>query len=145
MNVSISSSHDAKTSSSQPQAMPVGLANTGTTGKKRKSEPQVGASTPTQNAEQAPPPPKKKMKASVKPSQPSGPATVTAMERNHGAPSKTKGMDSAKKHPTGDESDHASVGANPAHPAKKAKVDKSAALTRVPIRRSGKIILNFWS
>lgn len=140
-------------------------ANTETTGKKRKSEPQVDVltqdaeqaplppkkktkasvepSTPTQDAEQGPLPSKKKTKASVEPSQPS--ATTTAMERNNrGAPSKTKGMDnSAKKRPTGDESDDASVDANLAHPAKKAKVDKLAASTRVPIRRSGKIILNF--
>jgi hypothetical protein len=121
----------------------MGLANTGTTDKKRKSEPQVGVSTPTQDAEQAPPPPKKKMKASVEPSQPS--ATTTATERNnHGAPLKTKRMDnSAKKRPTSDESDDASINANLAHPAKKAKVDKLAALARMPIRRSGKISLNF--
>jgi hypothetical protein len=93
-------------------------------------------------AEQTPLPPKKKMKTSVKPSQPS--ATTTAVERNNrGAPSNTKRMDNgAKKRPTGDESD-ASVDANPAHPAKKAKVDKPVALTKAPIRRSGKIILNF--
>jgi hypothetical protein len=81
------------------------------------------------------------MKASVEPSQPS--ATTTATERNHGAPSKTKRTDNnAKKRPTGDESDDASVNANLAHPAKKAKVNKLAALTGQPIRRSGKIILN---
>jgi len=45
----------------------------------------------------------------------------------------------AKKRPTSYESDDASVSANLAHPAKKAKVDELAALTRVPIRRSGKI------
>ena len=118
------------------------LTNTGNVGKKRKSEPQVGVSTPTQDADKAPPPPKKKMKASVEPSQPS--ASIAATERNHGALSKTKRMDnSAKKRPTGDESDDASVSANLGHPAKKAKVDKLEALTRVPIRCSGKIILNF--
>lgn len=121
----------------------MGLANTGTTGKKRKNDPQVGVSTQTQHAEQAQPPPKKKIRATVEPSQPS--VTTTATERNnHGAPSKTKRMDnSAKKRPTGDESDDASVNANRAHPAKKAKVDKPAALTRAPIRRSGKTIMNF--
>ena len=97
------------------------------TGKKRKSEPQVGISTPTQDAKQIPLPPKKKIKASVKPSQPY--STTTAMERNnHGVPS-----NGAKKRLTADESDDASV---KAHPAKKAKVNK--------LCRSGKIILNFW-
>jgi len=93
-----------------------------------------------QEAEQAPPPPKKKKKASVEPSQSS--STTTATERNHSAPSKTKRMEmdnGAKKRPTSYESDDASVSANLAHPAKKAKVDELAALTRVPIRRSGKI------
>jgi hypothetical protein len=100
--------------------------NVSVTGKKRKSEPQVGVSTPTQDAKQTPPPPKKKIKASVAPSQPY--STTTAMERNkHGAPSHN-----AKKRPTADESDDASVNA---HPVKKAKVEK--------LRRSGKIILNF--
>jgi hypothetical protein len=47
----------------------------------------------------------------------------------------------AKKRPTSYVSDDASVSANLAHPAKKAKVDEVAAVTRVPIRRSGKIIL----
>ena len=116
----------------------MGLAETEITGNKRKSEPQIDVSTPTQEAEQVPPPPKKKKKASVEPSQPS--ATTTAMERNHGALSKTKVMDSsAKRRPAGDESEDASISANLAHPAKRAKVDKVAALTRVPIRRSGKI------
>ena len=145
-NVSVSG--NATTSSSQPQAM--GLANAGTTqaGKKRKSEPQED-STPTQNVEQAllppkkkikasiepsPPPPKKKMKASIETSKPS--ATTTATARNHDAPSKTKVLEkSAKKRPTSDESDDASVNANLAHPVKKAKVDKQTA---APIRRSGK-------
>jgi hypothetical protein len=129
-NVSISG--NAKTNFSQPRA--TGLADTGTTGKKRKNEPQVGVSTPIQEAEQAPPPPKKKKKASVEPPQPS------ATERNH----KSKRMEldnGAKKRPsTSYESDDASVSANLAHPAKKAKVDELAALTRVPIRRSGKIV-----
>ena len=141
MNVSVSG--NAKTGSSQPQAM--GLANTGTTGKKRKSEPQVSVSTLTQDAEEVPLPPKKKTKASVEPSQQS--ATTTATERNsHDAPSKTQRMDnSAKKRHTGDESNDASVDDNLAHPAKKAKVGKMAALTREPqaLRRSGKIILSF--
>ena len=44
----------------------------------------------------------------------------------------------AKKRPTSDESDDASANASLAHPAKKAKVNKPTALTRVPIRRSGK-------
>lgn len=123
----------------------MGLTNTGDIGKKRKSEPQilpVGDSTPTQDAEQAsaPPPPKKKKKASVESSQP----VTTTMKRNHGAPSKTKGIsNSAKKRPTVDEYDEPSVTANLAHPAKKAKVEKGAALNRVPIRRSGKIFLTF--
>jgi hypothetical protein len=47
----------------------------------------------------------------------------------------------ARKRHTSYESDNASVSANLTHPAKKAKVDELAALTRVPIRRSGKIIL----
>ena len=120
----------------------MGLTNTETSGKKRKSEPQIGVSTPIQDAEQAPPLPKKKMKASIKSSQPS--AATTASERNHDAQSKTKRINnSAKKCPTGDESDGASVSANLAHPAKKAKVDELTALTRVQIRRSGKTILNF--
>jgi len=135
MNVSVSG--NAKTSSNQHLAM--GLVNTGTIGKKRKNKPQVDVSTPAQDAEQAPPPPKK---ASVEPSRPS--ATTTTMERNHGAPSKTKRMDNgAKKHPTNDDSDDASVSANLVHPAKKAKVEKLAAPNRVPIHRSGKIFLNF--
>jgi len=144
-------SGNTKTSSSQPQSM--SLANAETAGKKRKSEPQVGANTPTHDEEQVPPPPKKKKKNSaaagaVKPSQPSG--TTTDMERNHSAPSKTKGMNkSAKKRPTADESNDTSVGANLAHPAKKAKVDnlepdsEPEASTAAPIRRSGKITLNF--
>jgi hypothetical protein len=142
-------SGNTKTSSSQLRA--TGLANTETSGKKRKSgEPRVGASVSTlaQDAEQpeALPPPKKKMKASVEPSKPSARTATTAVtERNHGASesSKTKKMDSAKKRPTGDESDDASVIANLAHPAKKSKVDKPADLTRAPIRRSGKSNLNF--
>jgi hypothetical protein len=122
----------------------MGLANTETISKKRKSGPQVGVSTliqDAQDAEHAPPPPKKKVKASVEPSQPS--TTTAARKRNNrGASSKTKRMDiSAKKRPTGDESDDASVNANLAHPAKKAKVDEPEVLTRVPIRRSGKINL----
>jgi hypothetical protein len=140
-------SGNTKTNSSQPQSM--GLANAGTAGKKRKSEPQAGhgANTPTHDEEQAPPPPKKKTKTSdaavaVKPSQPSG--TTTDTERNHSAPSKTKGMNkSAKKRPTVDESNDTSVDANLAHPAKKAKVDHLGASTAPPIRRSGKITLNF--
>ena len=133
-NVSVSG--NAKTSFSQPRA--TGLADTGTTGKKRKIEPQVGVSTPIQEAEQAPPPPKKKKKASVEPPKPS--ATTTATEMNH----KSKRMEldnGAKKRPTSYGSDDASVSAGLTHPAKKAKVDEQAALTRVPIRRSGKIIL----
>lgn len=131
-NVSVSG--NAKTDSSQTRAND--LANTLTTGKKRASK---RVSTPTQDAEQTPLPPKKKMKASVEPSQPS--ATTTAMERNHGAPSKSKRTDnSAKKRPAGDESNDASISAHLAHPTKKNKVDKQEAL---PIRRSGKTILNF--
>jgi hypothetical protein len=38
----------------------MGLANAETAGKKRKSEPQVVANTPTHDDEQAPPPIKKK-------------------------------------------------------------------------------------
>jgi hypothetical protein len=140
----VSVSVNAKMSSTQA----IGPANTRITGKKHKSEPvpQLGALTPTQDAEQAPaPPPKKKMKASVEPSQPS--STTTATERNHGILSKTKKTDdhSATKCPIHDEfdSDGVSVGANPAHPAKKAKVNKFSALTGlgvpVPIHCSGKI------
>ena len=81
-NVSVSG--NAKTDSSQTRAND--LANTLTTGKKRASK---RVSTPTQDAEQTPLPPKKKMKASAEPSQPS--ATTTAMERNHGALSNQKG------------------------------------------------------
>jgi hypothetical protein len=117
----LSVSGNKKTSTSHPQA--TGLANTGTTGRKRKSEPQV--------TEQAPPPPKKKMKASVDPSQPSATATATKRNRdNHAAPSKMKSMDnSGKRRPY----DDATV--NTAHPAKKAKV--------APIRRTGKIVSDF--
>jgi hypothetical protein len=50
---------------------------------------------------------------------------------------------SAKKRPTVDESNDTSVGANLAHPAKKAKVNHLGASTAAPIRRSGKITLNF--
>lgn len=128
--------------SGNAKTIATGLANTGTS-EKRKIEPQ-GVSTPIQEAEQAPPPPKKKKKASVETPQPS--ATTAATERNHSAPSKTKGMEmdnGAKKRPTSYESDNASASANLAHPAKKAKVDEPAALTGVPIRRSGKIIYNF--
>jgi hypothetical protein len=50
---------------------------------------------------------------------------------------------SAKKRPTVDESNDTSVDANLAHPAKKAKVDHLGASTAPPIRRSGKITLNF--
>ena len=93
------------------------------------------------------------MKASVKPSPGQPSATTATTEGNHhdGAPPKMKGMDntsSAKKRPqaTSNESDDPSVIASLARPAKKAKVqvDKPAALNRVPvpIRRSGKIILN---
>ena len=86
------------------------------------------------------------MKASVEPSKPSATTAVTERNKlNHGASSKTKRMDSAKKRPTStsDESDDASVIANLAHPAKKSKVDKPADLTRAPIRRSGKTNLYF--
>ena len=138
-NVSESVSGNAKLGSSQPQAM--GLTTGSTAGKKHKSKPQVGVSTPTQDSEQDPLlPPKKKMKASVETFQPS--ATTTAKERNnHGTLSNMKRMDNhAKKCPTSDESDDASINANPAYPAKKAKVDKPAALTKAPsIRRTGKI------
>ena len=120
----------------------MGLVNTGTAGKKRKSEPQVGVSTPTQDAEQTLPPLKKKMKANIErlePSQPTAMTTVTAMERNNqGVLSNKKRMNNgAKKHPTGVESDEASDNANPAFPAKKTKVNPP------PIRRTGKIILMF--
>lgn len=140
-NVSVSG--NAKTSSSQPRDMLVGLANTGATGKKRKSEPQVSISTPTRDTVQALLlPPKKKMKASIEPSQPSSTTTVT--ERIHGALSKTKKVDNgAKKRPTHDESDDVPASTNLTHPAKKSKVEKPAAITRVPIRRSGKIFLIF--
>ena len=141
-------SGNTKTGSSQLRA--TGLANTETTGKKRKSEPQVGASTPAKDAKQpaseAPPPPKKKMKTSIEPSKPSATAAITdSINLNHSASSKTKRMDSAKKRPTGDEFDDASDIANLAHPAKKSKVDKKkpAVVTRAPIRRSGKTDLNF--
>jgi hypothetical protein len=143
----ISVSGNTKTSSSQLRAM--GLANTETTSKKRKSEPQVGVSTLAKDAKQlaneAPPPPKKKMKASVEPSKSSATAAVTESNNlNQSASSKTR-MNSAKKRPTGDEFDDASDIANLAHPAKKSKVDKKkpAVVTRAPIRRSGKTNLNF--
>ena len=119
----------------------MGLASTGATGKKHKSEPQ-DVSTPTQDAVQAPLPPKKKKKASVesavKPS-----ATTTATEKDHhAAPSKTKKMNngpSARKRTTHDESGDVSITADQVHPVKKAKVVKPAGVTSVPIRRSGKI------
>jgi hypothetical protein len=138
----VSVSGNAKT-----QAM--GPANTRITGKKRKNEPepQVDASTPTEDAEQAPPPPKKKKKSSIELSQPS--STTTATERNHAssAPSKTKNMDGglgSTKRPIREEFDEVSVSANLAHPAKKAKVDKLIGPgVPVPIRRSGKIFLIF--
>jgi hypothetical protein len=102
----------------------MGLASTGTvtTSKKRKSEPQAGVTTPAQDAdsEQALPPRKKKIKASVEQLKPSQPTAKTA--------AKEKMDNNAKKRPTGDESDDASV---PAHPAKKTKINKT------PLRRSG--------
>ena len=132
-------SGNTKISSGQPRSM--GLANAETTGKKRKSEPPVGAVTPTDDEEQAPPPPKKKKKTGVAavvvmPSQQSRKAT--------NAPSKTKGTDkSAKKRHTLDESIDTSVGANLAHPAKKAKVNHLGPSTAAPLRRSGKIRAEF--
>jgi hypothetical protein len=129
----------------------MGITNTSTTGKKCKNEPQGGVSPPTQDAtedaEQALPPPKKKMKASDESFQRS--ATTTATERNQNAPSttpsKVKKMNniSAKKRPTSYESNDAPARVNLAHPAKKAKVDKQAALPKVPIHRTGEFILNF--
>jgi hypothetical protein len=127
----------------------MGLANTG---KKRKSEPQlevgvstVNPSTPTQDDEEAPPLPKKKKKKTtsrvdaVESSQLS--AMTTTMERNnHGAPFNVERMDNSSKKRSGDDT---FVNANlvtPAHPAKKAKVNKAAAFNRTPLtlRRSGK-------
>ena len=98
----------------------------------------MGVSTPIQEDEQAPPPPKKKKKGSVEAPKPS--ATTTATE-SHSAPSKTERMEMNSGAKKRRESDDASVSANLAHPAKKAKVDELAALTKVPIRRSGKIFL----
>ena len=118
----VSVSGNAKT-----QAM--GPANTRITGKKRKSEPepQVDASTPTEDAEQAPaapPPPKKKKKSS-------------GIELSLGSTN--------LKRPIREEFDEVSVSPSLAHPAKKAKVDKLATLigpgVPVPIRRSGKSFL----
>jgi hypothetical protein len=122
----------------------MGLANTGAIGKKRKSEPQ---DVPTQDAVQAPLPPKKKKKAivesAVKPSQPSATTNATERDRDHqAAPSKTKKMNggpSAKKRTTHNESGDVSITADQVHPAKKAKVVKPAGITSVPIHRSGKI------
>jgi len=98
----------------------------------------VGVSTPIQEAEQAPPPPKKKKRASVEAPKPS--ATTTATD-SHSAPSKTERMEMNSGAKKRRESDDASVSANLAHPAKKAKVNELAALTKVPIRRSGKFFL----
>jgi hypothetical protein len=48
---------------------------------------------------------------------------------------------SSKKRPqAGDETYIDTNSETPAHPAKKAKVFKASALTKTPIRRSGKII-----
>ena len=111
-----------KKSSSHPQA--TRLANTGTTGGKRKSEPQV--------TEQAPPPPKKKMKVTVDLSHPSATTAATKHDSygapsdcdNHGALSNTT---SVKKRRRTDD--------NAAHSAKKTKA--------IPIQRTGKIISQF--
>ena len=141
MNVSASS--NAKTASSQP----IRLTNTGS--KKRKSEPQleVGVSTvnptPTQDDEAPPLPKKKKTKTTshvdaVESSRPS-PLTTTTMEsNNHGALSNVKRMDNSSKKRSGDDTFVNANPVTPAHPAKKAKVDKAAALNRTPLRRSGK-------
>jgi hypothetical protein len=142
LNVPVSG--NTKTSSSQLRA--TGLTNTETIGKKRKSEPQVDVSTPAQDAEQPealPPPPKKKMKASRVEHSTTAVTERNNCDLNHNASSKIKGTDSAKKRPTGDEFDDASVIANLAHPAKKSKVNKLAVVTRGPIHRSGKTNLNF--
>ena len=120
-----------KKSSSRPQA--TRLANTGTTGGKRKSEPQV--------TEQAPPPPKKKMKVTVDLSHPSATTAATKHDsygapsncNNHGAPSDCdnhgalSNTTSVKKRRRTDD--------DAAHSAKKTKA--------VPIQRTGKIISQF--
>ena len=105
------------------------VANAGTTGEKRKIEllqVEAGVSTPTQDDEQGPPlPKKKKTKSSVEPSQSS--ASTATMERNkHSAPLNTKKMNNG---------DETFINANPVTPARPAKKAK------IPIRRSGKIIL----
>lgn len=149
-------SGNAKKSSSQS----MGLENTG---KKRKNEPQVSTPlatdddaeqarsmpppkkkkiTPTQvDAEQArasPTPKEKKMKAtSVKPSQSS--ATAIPIERNNRYAQSTIN-NGAKKRP-GDDASINTDPATPARPEKKAKVGNPAALTKAPIRRTGKNFL----
>jgi len=137
---------NANTSASRPPSRATSLANTQTTGEKRKGEPQIlGSSIPTEDTDQASLPPKKKMKATVERSQPSESSMTTAIDRNaRSAPSNvnTKRIDNAsKKRTTADGSDDASVKVNPAHPSKKAKVNKQTALTKPPIRRTGEIIL----
>ena len=111
------------------------VANAGTTGEKRKIEllqVEAGVSTPTQDDEQGPPlPKKKKTMSSVEPSQSS--ASTATMERNkHSAPLNTKKMNNGSKKRPGDETFINANPVTPARPAKKAKI---------PIRRSGKIIL----
>jgi hypothetical protein len=139
-NVSVSC--NVKTTSSQP----MGLTNTG---KKRKSEPQLEVRvstvnpTPTQDDEEAPPLPKKKRTKTsvdtVESSQPSATTTTTMERNNHGALSNVKRMDNSSKKRPGDDTFVNANPVTPAHPAKKAKVDKVAALNRTPLRRSGKI------
>jgi hypothetical protein len=125
----------------------MGLTNTG---KKRKSESQVeGGSTanpnptPTQDDVEAPLLPKKKKTCTNRVDNVEySPSTTHAIGRNsHGAPSNMKKMErSSKKRPTDEIFVNANL-ATPAHLAKKAKVDKVAALNRAPqaLRRSGKI------
>ena len=123
------SGNEKTTSSSQS-----GLEKTA--GKKRKNEPQVSITSSTQDAEQAPSPPKKKrMKATIEPSQPSA---TTERDNNNAQLDMGRMKNSAKKHPV----DNAANPVTPVRPAKRAKVDKPAALTnlKAPIRRTGKII-----
>ena len=112
----------------------MGSTNTGTTGKKRKGETQVGIPILA-------PPPRKRTRATVEPSH-------LSATRTHGAPSNTKAMDTvaskgARKR-LGDEISINTDQSNPetpARPLKKVKTNKPVALTKAPIRRTGKIII----
>ena len=130
-SLNLSIPDNKKKSSSRPQA--THLTNTGTTGGKRKSEPQV--------TKQAPPPPKKKMKVTINPSHPS--VTTTAMKHdsygaplnrnNHGAPSDCDNYGALSNTTSVKKRCHTDDDA--AHSAKKTKA--------IPIQHTGKITSQF--